>query len=141
MRHPTAGELLELHFGEMDGARRDSLAAHARGCAACRALLADLSWAERALEEAGEPSPPADGLERVLARIAAMRPVRRRRTEGLRAAVPSAAGLLAGALVLQHGGIGAALAFFAVGSLVTLALAPMLILELQGRPSWGPRRS
>jgi anti-sigma factor RsiW len=133
MRHPAPGELLELHFGEFPADRRDAAAAHVRDCAACRALLADVAWAERALATGPEDAPPADGLERVLARIEAVRPARERRSGWLRAALPSAAALLAGSVAVHQGGVVAALAFFAVGSIVTLSLAPVLILESQRR--------
>jgi anti-sigma factor RsiW len=133
MRHPAPGALLELHFGELPADRRDAAAAHVRDCAACRALLADVEWAERALATGPEDAPPADGLERVLARIEAVRPARERRSGWLRAALPSAAALLAGSVAVHQGGVVAALAFFAVGSIVTLSLAPVLILESQRR--------
>ena len=131
MRHPAPGELLELHFGELEADRRDAAAAHVRDCAACRALLADVAWAEGALLAGPDDTPPADGLERVLARIEAVRPARERRRGWLWAALPSAAALLAGAVAVQQGGIVAALVFFALGSIVTLSLAPVLILESQ----------
>jgi len=133
MRHPAPGELLELHFGELEADRRDAAAAHVRDCAACRALLADVAWAEGALLAGPDDTPPADGLERVLARIEAVRPVRERRRGWLWAALPSAAALLAGSVAVQQGGIVAALVFFALGSIVTLSLAPLLILESQRR--------
>ena len=133
MRHPTPGELLELHFGEMDGRARAACEAHVRDCAACRALLADVEWVERALLAGPEDAPPADGLQRVLARIETVRPARERRAHGLRAALPCAAALLAGSLAAHQGGAVAALAFLAVGSIVTLSLAPVLILESQRR--------
>ena len=135
MRHPAPGELLELHFGELEAERRDAATVHLRDCAACRALLADVAWAESALLAGPDAAPPADGLERVLARIEAVRPARERRSGWLRAALPSAAALLAGSVAVHQGGIVAALAFFALGSLVTLAIAPVLILESQRRPS------
>jgi anti-sigma factor RsiW len=133
MRHPAPGELLELHFGELPADRRDAAAAHVRDCAACRALLADVEWAERALATGPEDAPPADGLERVLARIEAVRPARERRSGWLRATLPSAAALVGGSVAVHQGGIVAALAFFALGSIVTLSLAPVLILESQRR--------
>ena len=135
MRHPTPSELVELHFGEIDGARRDACEAHARDCAACRALLVDVEWAERALLAGPGEAPPTDGLQRVLARIESVRPVRERRASGLRAAVPCAAALLAGCVAVLQGGAVAALAFVTLGSIVTLALAPVLILESQRRSS------
>lgn len=133
MRHPAPGELLELHFGELPTDRRDAADAHVRACAACRALLADLEWAEGALGAEPDDAPPADGLERVLARIEAVRPARERREHWLRTAAPCAAALVAGSLAVHLGGVLAALAFFVLGSIVTLALAPVLILESQRR--------
>jgi hypothetical protein len=133
MTHATSGDLLELHFGELPALRRDALAAHVRGCAPCRSVLDDVGWAEGALLAAGSGEPPADGLERVLARIDAVRPVRERPRHWLRAVTPSAAAAAAGALAVHHGGIVAALAFFAGGSILTLAIAPVLILESQRR--------
>lgn len=135
MRHPTAGELIELHFGELDEARGRSLRAHAGGCPACSAFLADLQWVEQALGAGPGDAPPPDGLERVLARIGTVRPARERRAHWLRAAAPCAAALLAGSVAVQQGGAVAALAFFALGSIVTLAIAPVLILESQRRSS------
>jgi anti-sigma factor RsiW len=135
MRHPTPGELIELHFGELEGARRKAGEAHLRECAACRVLLAEVEWAERALLAGPEDAPPADGLLRVLARIETVRPARERRVNGLRAAAPCAAALLAGSVAVLQGGAVAALAFLALGSIVTLAIAPVLILESQRRPS------
>jgi anti-sigma factor RsiW len=133
--HPTPGELLELHFGELQEARAAACRAHARECAACAAALADLKWTDGTLAGLPGGAPPADGLERVLARIETVRPARARRAHWLRAAVPCAAALLAGSVAIQHGGAVAALAFFALGSLVTLAIAPVLILESQRRLS------
>jgi hypothetical protein len=135
MRHPTSGELLELHFGELHEARAAACRAHAGACGACAAVLDELRWTEDALGAAPGGTPPADGLERVLARIEAVRPARARRAHWLRAAGPCGAALVAGSLAVQQGGAVAALAFFALGSLVTLAIAPVLILESQRRPS------
>lgn len=133
MRHPTPGELLELHFGEVDQAREVVFTAHVRDCGACQAVIADLEWAERALAAGPGDTPPADGLERVLARIESVPPARDRPAHGLRAALPSAGALLAGSLAVQQGGAVAALVFFAVGAIVTLSVAPVLILESQRR--------
>jgi hypothetical protein len=135
MRHPTPGELLLLHFGELHAAPRAACEAHARDCAACRAFLADVDWAERGLLAGPVEAPPADGLERVLARIEAVRPVRERRANGLRATLPCAAAVLAGSVAAWQGGAVAAFAFLALGSIVTLAIAPVLILESQRRSS------
>ncbi len=76
MRHSAPGELLELHFGELPAERRDAASAHVQECVACRALLADVAWAEGVLLAGPEEGPPADGLRRVLARIEAVRPAR-----------------------------------------------------------------
>jgi anti-sigma factor RsiW len=133
MRHPAPGDLLELHFGELPADRRDAASAHVRACAACRALLDDVAWAERALLDGPDDTPPADGLERVLARIEAVRPARERRDGWLRTVAPCAAAVLAGGVAVHQGGALAFLAFLAVGSILTLALAPVLILESQGR--------
>lgn len=135
MKHPTSGELLELHFGELAEARRGTVETHARECASCRAFLADLEWVEQGLGADPRDLPPVDGLERVLARIDAVRPVRQRQLHWLRAAGPCAAALLAGTLCAHQGGAVAVLAFFALGSMLTLALAPVLILESQRRSS------
>jgi predicted anti-sigma-YlaC factor YlaD len=135
MKHPTSGDLLELHFGELAEARSATVGTHARECASCRAFLADVAWVEHGLVAGPEDLSPADGLERVLDRIDAARPVRQRQLHWLRAAGPCAAALLAGTLCAHQGGAVAVLAFFAVGSMLTLALAPVLILESQRRSS------
>ena len=132
MTHPTPGELLELYFGEAEAARVRRLAAHAWDCEACRPLLDDVAWAERLLAVAADEDLAEDDLARVFARIEAGRPAPAPRA-ALRAALPSAAAILAGALAVALWGAGAALAFFAAGTLVTLSLAPMLILETQKR--------
>ena len=98
-----------------------------------------MAWAERLLAAMPEAEPPADGLERVLARVAPAAVGRRRApcrgaapggAAAFRARRPSSAGTVAG----RRSGAGpAALAFFAAGSLVTLSLAPALILESQRR--------
>jgi len=133
MTHPTPGELLELHFAEADSTHAARWAAHVDGCAACRARLGEVAWAESVLAGAAHEPPPEDGFARVLARIEAVRPTPRRPYPTLRAALPSAAVVLAGTGAVCFGGAPAALAFFAAGSLVTLSLAPTLILESQRR--------
>ncbi len=139
MTHPTPGELLELHFGEAGG-RAERLAAHVRDCEECRRQLDDVAWVERLLAVAPEEGPPADGLAHVFARIDAVRPAPAPRRAGLRAGLPSAAAILAGALAAGLGGATAAAAFFAAGTLVTLSLAPILILETQKRGSGAAAR-
>lgn len=157
MNHPSPGALLELHFEESAGAERDALTAHVRQCRQCEALLQEVRHLERALAVGPDDGPPADGLERVLARVAVLKPAQARRAEWARAAVPSAAALLAGAWAIRAGaerlnalGLGpglsvgpvsgdllglslAALGVVVAGGLVTLALAPVLILESHGR--------
>jgi hypothetical protein len=133
MRHPAPGELLELHFGELSGDRGVAVSAHLRDCAACGALLADVAWAEEVLRTGPAEGPPVDGLERVLARIETVRPARERRQHWLRTVAPCAAAVLAGALAAHQSGPLALLALVAVGSILTLALAPVLILESQRR--------
>jgi anti-sigma factor RsiW len=133
MRHPAAGELLELHFGELSGRPREAASAHVRDCAACRALLAEVAWAEAVLRTGLEDAPPADGLQRILARVEAVRPARELRQHWLRTVGPCAAAVLAGGVAAHQGGPLAFVAFLAVGSILTLALAPVLILESQRR--------
>lgn len=138
MTHPTPADLLDLHFGEAAG-RAERLAGHVRGCGECRRLLDDVAWVERQLA-APEEEPPADALAHVFARIDAVRPAPAPRRTGLRAGLPSAAAILAGALAVGLGGATAAAAFFAAGTLVTLSLAPILILEAQKRGSGAAAR-
>ena len=95
-------------------------------------LLDDVAWAESALQALPD-TPPADGLERVLARIDSLRPARERRDRRLRTVLPSALALLTGGVAVHQGGAAALLVFLAVGSILTLALAPVLILESQRR--------
>lgn len=157
MNHPSPGALLELHFEESAGAERDALTAHVRQCRQCEALLEEVRHLERALADGPDDGPPADGLQRVLARVAVLKPAQARRAEWARAAVPSAAALLAGAWAIRAGAerlnalglwpalsVGpvsgdllalslAALGVVVAGGLVTLALAPVLILESHGR--------
>ncbi len=133
MSHPAPSELALLHFGEITGPRREACEAHVRDCAACRTTVADMEWVEQALLLGAAGAPPADGLERVLARIETVRPARERRAQGLRAALPCGAALAAFGVAAQLGGLVAALALLVVGSVVTLSLAPVLILESQRR--------
>jgi anti-sigma factor RsiW len=135
MSHPTPGRLLELHFGELPEHDAAEAAAHASGCRECAALLADLGAVERALGPGLWDAPPADGLDRVLRRVEGLKPVRQRRALGVRAVVPSLIAALSGVAAVHQGGLVAALVLFAAGALVTLALAPVLILESQRRSS------
>jgi hypothetical protein len=151
--HVTAGEVLDRHFGEVVGDAAAAVDGHLERCAACRSEADAVAWAESLVGPDPEATPPADGLERVLARVgAARRPAARR--VWLHAALPSAAVVAAGAAAIRLGGprlvaaglvpdaalapLGAlsgfglaAAAFFAAGSLFTLAVVPVLILEAQ----------
>lgn len=156
--HPTPGELLDLHFGEASDGQRAATAAHVTACPSCREELGSLGWLDRSLSALPEDAPPADGLERVMRHIGRERRVRAR---GVGWLAPVAAGLTgvggAAAIIYAAGawllalpllaesplvepvralsGFGVAtLAFFAVGSFVTLALAPALLMEAQSRP-------
>lgn len=157
MRHPSPGALLELHFGEATGGGLAALEEHVRACRACAAFVAEVRRVETDLGAGQDDAPPTDGLARVLARVAEVRPARARRAEWAFAAIPSSLALLAGAWAIRAGGawlttlglvpgaslghvpaemLGqslAALGFVVAGALVTLALAPVLILESQGR--------
>ena len=156
MTHPSPGSLLELHFGEAPAHAREALALHVKECAECATFARELHGIERALASGPDDAPPRDGLERVLAQVT-VRPARARRAEWLLAVVPSALALVAGAWAVRTGGerltalglvpgaslgivspelLGlslAALGLVVVGALVTLALAPVLILESHGR--------
>jgi predicted anti-sigma-YlaC factor YlaD len=157
VRHPSADALLELHFDEATTGERARLEAHLRGCRECSAFVSELRRLERELGPGPDDAPPSDGLERVLARVAEVRPAQRRRSEWAMAAVPCGAAMLAGAWAIRAGGerlttlgivsgasVGpvsgevlglslAALVLVVLGALVTLALAPVLILESNGR--------
>ena len=155
--HPSPGELVDLHFGESRGTRGSTVARHASECARCRAALADMEWLEGSLTTLPEEAPPPDGLDRVLARVAAAGPTRDRNARWVVPLAATVAGVGAGAgaiyaagswlagaspaaatplleSVRAASGIGmAALAFFGIGSFVTLALAPALLMEAQAR--------
>jgi hypothetical protein len=151
--HPSPGVLLELAFDELASAEREALADHVRACAACGGYLDEVRRLERSLAAGPDDAPPADGLDRVLARVAQVHPLRARRAEWARAAVPGAAALLTGWWAIRAGAerlaaSGAvppsiagsiagdafawslsALAVAGVGAFLTLAVAPVLILE------------
>jgi len=135
MSHPTPARLLDLHFGELSEVDQAACAAHAAGCAACAAFLTELGALERALGPTPLEGPPSEGLEKVLARVERLRPARRRRELGLRVLLPGALGATASTLALHQAGVLGLLALFAAGALVTLALAPVLILDSQRRSS------
>jgi peroxiredoxin len=69
--HPRFTSLARFSAGELDDPARARLAAHLAGCARCRETVASLRRADAAAREAPVPAPPADALERVLARRAA----------------------------------------------------------------------
>ncbi len=157
MRHPSADALLELHFDEVSPGERAPLEEHLRGCAECAGFVSELRRVERELALGPDDAPPVDGLERVMARVATVRPARRRGADWMLAAGPCAAAMAAGLWAIRAGGerlsalqvlsgasIGplsgevlgfslAALGLVVLGALITLALAPVLILESHGR--------
>jgi hypothetical protein len=155
--HPTPGELLDLHFGEARGRQGSRTAAHVAACPRCREEIASVEWVERSLAALPEEAPPADGLERVMSHVGGEGRARGRGPGWLGPMAAGVAGLGGSAAVIY--GLGAwllalppfaqwcvlepariasgfglaALAFFAVGSFVTLALAPALLMEAQAR--------
>jgi len=157
VRHLSPDALLELYFDEATPGERAPLEEHLRGCAECSGFVSELRRLERELAPGPDEEPPRDGLERVLARVTALRPARRRGAEWAMAAGPCAAAMLAGVWAIRSGGerlsalqivsgasIGplsgellglslAALGLVVLGALITLALAPVLILESHGR--------
>ncbi len=111
------GDLGLEALGALDEPARTALLAHLDGCAACRAVLADLSVVGAALADAdlervdiGEAAaPPRELADRVLERLQWERVARRRRRT--RTLIGSIAGIAAAAviavvLVLGHGGSG-----------------------------------
>jgi len=146
--HPPSGDLLDLHFGELAGPRRERTAAHVAACPRCREELAAVVWVDRSLAALPDEDPPADGLERVLARVdgAPGGPSRTPRGGWLPPVAATVAGVGLGTAAIYAGGAWlsasaggvsgfavAALAFFGIGSFVTLALAPVLLIEAQSR--------
>lgn len=153
--HPTPADLLDLHFGEAEGARRARIASHVKECPGCYETLADLEWVESSLAAVPEEEPPANGLERVMERVARERRAAPRPNGWLIPMAASLAGVAAGAAAIYAAGARilasvpasptplleparvvsgfglAALVFFGIGSFVTLALAPVLMMELQ----------
>jgi hypothetical protein len=157
MMHPLPGALLELHFDEAAALERDAVAAHVRTCAACAAWIDEVRRLERALAAGPDDAPPPDGLQRVLARVAQTPPARRWGAGWAHVVFPSAAAMAAGAWAIREGAerLGAlglvpnavagslpgdlllvslaTAGVLAAGALVTLAVAPVLILESHGR--------
>jgi hypothetical protein len=155
--HPDPSDLLALDSPWGASARSARLSAHVSECGTCRETLAALADVERAIGGLPDASPPEEGLARVLERVRGSRPGRIARASlaplvagavGVGAAVlliaclglrllqlPPLAGLPLLAPLRTASGMGlAALAFFALGSFVTLALAPVLLIESQRRP-------
>lgn len=157
MSHPAPEALLELHFDEALPGERASLEEHLHGCPECRGFVSDLRQLEREVGPGPDDAPPRDGLDRVRARVAEVHPARRRGAEWALAAGPCTAAMLAGAWAIRVAGerlaalgavsgasVGplsgevlglslAALGLVVLGALITLALAPVLILESHGR--------
>ena len=150
--HLSESELLEVHTGEIAPTRRERLESHARTCPRCRDRLEALAWVEAALTDWPAPEPPVDGLARVMDRIGKHQAVRPTR-DGLRPALATLLGVAVGTLAIAWGGdrlwglvlapqlslgapwgalVGRGLAtliLFGVGSLITLALTPVLLME------------
>lgn len=154
--HPQAHLLTALAFGALDAPAHQRLAGHLATCVSCRAEVAAFEETATALADWPDEAPPADGLERLLARVGEVheRPRADDPSAGwLAATLRSLAGVAIGASLIYvlgthlaalplwarlplvaplrtFGGIGlAALAFFVVGSFFTLALTPVLLLE------------
>lgn len=151
--HPTAGELLDAHYGEGTAERRETVSAHAAGCPECQATLHELEWLDRSLDAAPEQTPPPGGLDAVLERVSSSGGTTGRALGWLGPVAASVAGtgsvlglayavvtlLVTRAQVTPLGaaeaasalsGLGLAVAWVtAAGSVVTLALAPVLLME------------
>lgn len=69
--HPRFTTLARLADGELDDDARARLDAHLQGCERCRGTVAALRRAGADARQAPVPAPPADALERILARRAA----------------------------------------------------------------------
>lgn len=163
--HPERNALLACQLGEAGETERRSVEAHVAGCEECRAYVRVLANTVAVLGGWADEEPPVDGLDRVLAVVGRAQPVAPHAPQGewLRTVLLSLAGVLTGALVIYLAGAQlvtpsgaqaahfgpfsalsgfglAALVFFSAGSLVTLAVAPMLILERQSRPQGAPAR-
>jgi anti-sigma factor RsiW len=153
--HPSPTELLDLHFDELRGPRRNRIAMHVSDCPRCRETVESLEWVQRSLATLPEEAPPEDGLARVMESIAHSRPSVRTRAGWTAPVAASFGGVGAGVGVIYAAGARlltlpmvaelplleplkvlssfglAALVFFSIGSFVTLALAPVLMMESQ----------
>ncbi len=150
--HPDPSALLAFHEQGDEYPGRAEIAAHLEDCVKCRSAVADLDWIGDALRAWPDATPPADTFERVLERIEQAPPLPQQGGW----AVPVFESLLGVALavILIHdtarwiselpimsvlplgeplralSAWGAAIvAFFALGSLLTLAIAPALFLD------------
>jgi predicted anti-sigma-YlaC factor YlaD len=154
--HLSGNEQLAFHAGEMALTELDRWQQHVQECSRCRESLDALAWLDATLSEWSAPEPPRDGLARVLQSIEEQQPGVGR-VANLRAALVSLVGVLAGAGIIDWVGARllalpiieqlplaapvktlaavcvAVLAFFCVGSLLVMTLAPMLLLEGQAR--------
>jgi anti-sigma factor RsiW len=158
--HPHPNELLTFRDAETGAAERRSIEEHLAGCEACRAHVTLLEDTAIALADWPEEEPPANGFQRLLARLGSAATAPARRNEWLGPVLASLAGVVLGGVVIgvtgarllalpfveqlalfgpvkavSGFGLGA-IVFFGIGSLVALALAPMLILESQPRERW-----
>jgi len=154
--HPSQTRLLDRHAGALDHRACRDVDEHVEACSTCRDAVDALVWLDRQLTEWPAPAPPQDGLTRVMARIDGRHPAPLQ----LVWLAPTAATLgavLVGSLVLalvgpelashtalaslpQSGALRtvaglslAATVLFGIGSLITLALAPALLLEARRR--------
>jgi len=155
--HPHPNDLLAFQGGEASGAEQRRIEEHVSACGECRAYVTLLEETASSLDDWPEEDPPAGGLERVMAKVRSAQPAHPRRSDWLWPVLASLLGVMAGSLVIYatgaqllrlpavvqspllapvaaFSGFGlAALVFFGIGSVVTLALAPMLLLEMQSR--------
>ncbi len=140
-RHDVSEQaLFEIHFGEAPDPDSGQLLSHVDECAACAAFLAELQCLELAVGYGLDETPPALGMERVLARVDELDLGRAHRAASnqpypLRSLLPSLAVIALGAVAAYKGGLLGAVSFFLAGTLITLAIAPVLILDSQRRAS------
>jgi anti-sigma factor RsiW len=155
--HPHANDLLAFQGGEANATLQHRIEEHLGACGECSAYVALLEDTVSTLEDWAEEDPPAGGLERVMAEVRSVSPALPRRSDWLWPVLASLLGVAAGSLVIYATGTRlvqwlsvldapllvsvhalsgfslAALVFFGIGSVLTLALAPMLLLEMQSR--------
>ncbi len=155
--HPLPNALLAFQGGEAGVVERRAIEEHLKTCSECRTSLALLEDTVTSLQSWAEEDPPADGLERVLAEVRRTRPAAAPRRDWLWPVLASLLGVAAGSVIIYGTGVRlfqwlrvvdlrllapvgplsgfglAALVFFGIGSLFTLVLAPVLLLEMQSR--------